>query len=531
MYKNYLWAVVSGLFLAFSWPTYGFSLLIFIAFVPLLHAENQIRNSNTKRKGWFTFSISYLAFILWNIITTWWIWNATSFGSIFAILVNTLLMSMVFQFYHWIARRKSMRFSLIFLAAFWIAFEKFHHNWDFSWPWLTLGNVFSEQVRWIQWYEITGIFGGSLWILLVNMLIFSGWLLYKENGSKKLLYQKLILGISIMVLGISISMYRYETYQESGISMTAVVIQPNTDPYTEKYHRSHEEIAQELITLAEPQMDAEVSYVLAPETVFSNRITYEDFLRTSAFQKLIQFEIQHPNATFLSGIDSYNIYPASIPKTPTGNRFTDTDLAWYESYNAAIYITLNQHPEMYHKSKLVVGVEHFPFRSILEPLLGNAMLDLGGSISTLTPQKSPNNFKHPQLELNAAPIICYESIYGEHVGKYVQKGANFLAIITNDSWWGNTQGHKQLLSYARLRAIEHRRAIARSANSGISAFINQKGEILKTLPYETQGALKGTLLANEHITFYSKYGDFIARIAALVAGLFLLVGFFVKVKK
>jgi len=278
-------------------------------------------------------------------------------------------------------------------------------------------------------------------------------------------------------------------------------------------------------------MDAEVSYVLAPETVFSNRITYEDFLRTSAFQKLIQFEIQHPNATFLTGIDSYNIYPASIPKTPTANRFIDSDLAWYESYNAAIYVTLNQNPDIYYKSKLVVGVEHFPFRSVLEPLLGNAMIDLGGSISTLTPQKTPKNFKHPQMQLNAAPIICYESIYGEHVGKYVQKGANFLAIITNDSWWGNTQGHKQLLSYAKLRAIEHRRAIARSANSGISAFINQKGEILQTLPYETQGALKGEILANDHITFYTKYGDYIARIAALVAGLFFLVGFFVKERK
>lgn len=529
MYKNFLLAIASGLLLALAWPTYGLSLLVFIGFVPLLYAEYQIRNSEIKRKKLITFLVALVAFIVWNSITTWWIWYATAFGAIFAIVVNSLLMSTVFLFYHWIAKRKPMRFSLIFLGSFWIVFEKFHHHWDFSWPWLTLGNVFSEQPQWIQWYEYTGIFGGSAWILWVNFIFYATWVNFKNHGQKKPFYKNIVLGISLIVLGIALSMYRYETYQEKGTTLTAIALQPNTNPYTEKYHQSHEQIAQELLALANTKISDDVSFILAPETVFSNRITATEFLNTTAFQQISLFQIEHPNAAFLSGIDLFEIFPASTPKTPTANRFRDSDEAWYESYNAAFYLANGKNMEIYHKSKLVVGVELFPYRSVLEPLLGNSMIDLGGSVSTLTPQKIPSVFNHPNQKFKAAPIICYESIYGEHVGKYVQQGANFLAIITNDSWWQNTQGHKQLLSYARLRAIEHRRAVARSANSGISAFINQKGEILNSLPYETQGALKGTILANNELTFYSKYGDFVARIALLMAGIFFLTGMLRKV--
>ena len=109
-------------------------------------------------------------------------------------------------------------------------------------------------------------------------------------------------------------------------------------------------------------------------------------------------------------------------------------------------------------------------------------------------------------------------------------GADFLAIVTNDAWWNNTQGHKQHLSYARLRAIETRRDIARSANTGISAFINAKGEITKSLVYDTQGALAGSVTLNEKQTFYVLAGDYIARIAIFIALFVFLITFFRRKK-
>ena len=169
----------------------------------------------------------------------------------------------------------------------------------------------------------------------------------------------------------------------------------------------------------------------------------------------------------------------------------------------------------HHKSKLVVGVEHMPLQGILRPILGDIMIDLGGTIAVKTTQEIPSVLSSLSDE-KVAPVICYESIYGEYVTQYVREGAQFLGILTNDAWWGDTQGHKQLLSYTRLRAIETRKSIARSANTGISAFINQRGEVISSLDYGKAGALRGTILANDKKTFYVRYGDYIARLSAFI---------------
>ena len=531
MTKNFLLALISGLLLAFSWPTYGFVFFIFIGFVPLLVAEKTIRESQVKRKGFKVFITAYTGFLIWNIITTWWIWNSTAVGAIFALVVNSLLMAFVFILYHWVARRKPLRFSLIFLVAIWISFEKFHLNWDFSWPWLNLGNVFSEHPQWIQWYELTGTFGGSLWIWIINLILFNAVIHYQQQQNKSFLLKRILLSIGLVTLGIFSSLYRYYQYQEQGTPFSALLAQPNTNPYTEKYKRSNDQIAAELVSLLETKMDSSVQVILAPETVFSKQTTLPHFTQSLAYQRLNTFLSKYPKTSLVTGINLYKIYNTqNTTPSVSANHFTNTDKLWYESYNAAMLLSFNRKPTLYYKSKLVVGVEHFPFRSVLQPLLGDLMIDLGGSTATLTPQKEAGVFSIPNSALQAAPVICYESIYGEYDGEYIQKGANFFGIITNDSWWGNTQGHKQLLSYARLRAVEHRRSIARSANSGISAFINQKGIIIDKLEYETKGVLKGTIYANNQVTFYSIYGDYIARIAMFIAILFFIIGMAVQKK-
>ncbi|MFN6947122.1 MAG: nitrilase-related carbon-nitrogen hydrolase, partial [Cytophagaceae bacterium] len=125
--------------------------------------------------------------------------------------------------------------------------------------------------------------------------------------------------------------------------------------------------------------------------------------------------------------------------------------------------------------------------------------------------------------IGAAPVICYESIYGEFVSDYVKNGATFIAIITNDAWWGNTPGHRQHLQYASLRAIETRKSVARSANTGISGFINQRGDILAASEYWVQDAMKGTIMSNDILTFYTKHGDFLAKGSPYLA--ILLIGY------
>ena len=231
----------------------------------------------------------------------------------------------------------------------------------------------------------------------------------------------------------------------------------------------------------------------------------------------------------ISGIQSYSVYRTDNPPTLTANFVRNG--VWVDFYNSALKMEFQQEPEFYHKSKLVVGVENIPYKSFFRPLLGEFLIDMGGTVSSRAIQLHRSVFEHKKINLKTGQIICYESIYGEFVTEYVRKGAHFLAIITNDAWWGNTPGHKQLLSYARLRAIENSRSIVRSANTGISAIINSKGEITNKLPYESKGVLRGKFAPTERITFYTQYGDYIARWSGFIAVLFFLIAISGRLKK
>ena len=132
-------------------------------------------------------------------------------------------------------------------------------------------------------------------------------------------------------------------------------------------------------------------------------------------------------------------------------------------------------------------------------------------------------FVSPQDSTRVGPVICWESVFGEYVTGYVKDaGANFLFIITNDGWWRNTPGHRQHNAYARLRAIETRRSIARSANTGISSLINQRGEEIARVGWWIRSGIRGTLNKNDHLTFYVKHGDFLGRIAVFLTVILLL---------
>ena len=520
MRKRLLLAALTGLLLSGAWPTYGFPLLVFFGFVPLMLLERDIRLSTDKNKALKVFGYAYLALLIWNSITTWWIWYSTPFGMFFALLVNTLLMAVIFLIFHFVARKLPPKIHLIFLPAIWMAFEKFHLNWDFSWPWLNLGNVFSENIAWIQWYEYTGSFGGALWIWAVNIGTFKAILKYRETG----LPAQLSLGMAKQVLKIAIpiiiSMVIWANYQEAEQLAEVVILQPNTDPYTEKYDQPNEEVAREIVKMATPYIDPGTDYIIAPETMLANNSNMDAFPYSKEKYILQSFLSGYDSLELITGADFFRLYPQTERPSPSANRTPRGD--WFEVYNAAVDLNRNGDVQTYIKSKLVVGVENFPFKETLEPILGNIMIDLGGTVLSRATQEERSVFTSLGGNFRAAPIICYESVYGEYVTGYVRNGANFLSIITNDAWWDRTQGHRQHLSYARLRAIETRRSIARSANTGISALIDEKGQVLKTLDYGTKGVLKGNITINNRKTFYTRYGDFIARIATLIAGFILL---------
>ncbi|MBL0012827.1 MAG: apolipoprotein N-acyltransferase [Flavobacterium sp.] len=499
-------AVLSGLLLALSWPTYGFPLLIFFAFIPLLFAEKKLRKKSPKVKLKIL-THAYCTFVIWNAITTWWLYYASGFGMFFAVLVNALLMSILFLLYHLVSKRISQKLSLLFFLFLWISFEKFHLIWDFSWPWLNLGHVFADFPQWIQWYEFTGAFGGSLWVLSVNLIGF--YLISKQATTSiqeiiKAIFPRLALLIAIPIVA---SLWMFSNYEIKGKTKEVIVLQPNVDPYTEKYDTPNFAITKGLLQQADSLVTENTEFIIAPETVLAESVPFDQFYNSPSRYLMINYLRAHPKAQLLWGIDTYNFIYDKENLSSSSNVFRDG--IWVDFYNAALFINNQPDFQKYYKSKLVVGIENLPYKSVLEPLLGNVMLDLGGTISTKTTQEQRSVFIAND-GTKVAPIICYESVYGEYVTDYVQHGAQFLAIITNDAWWDKSQGHKQHLTFATMRAIETRRDIARSANTGISAFINQKGEIVSRTNYGEKKALLGKVHLNSKMTFYVQHGDFIA---------------------
>jgi len=177
--------------------------------------------------------------------------------------------------------------------------------------------------------------------------------------------------------------------------------------------------------------------------------------------------------------------------------------------------------QIYHKSRLVTGVEKIPYSEYLS-FLNSLAVDLGGSTGTLGSQKDRTPFTSKKNNIKIAPVICYESLFGEFVSEYVKNGANLIFVITNDGWWGDTPGYKHHLTYSSLRAIETRRSIARYTNTVISCFINQRGDILQATKWWEKAVIKGQLNANDKITFYVAFGYYIGRISAFITVLLLL---------
>ena len=519
-YRNsFFLSILSGLMLGISWPTYGFYFLIFIAFTPLIHLIQSNKNENIFKLTFF----SFVTFMVWNIITTHWLYYATLTGMLFAIIVNSVLMSLIVLASLSIWKKLSYKLSIIFFISLWICFEKFHLNWDFSWPWLNLGNVFSENIKIIQWYEYTGVFGGTLWVLISNFVSYNllKKLINHENFKSDTIYLSVIILIPIIV---SLIIYTNIDIEEEKIK--TVIIQPNIDPYNEKFNRSNDQNLRYLESILNDVKNRN-SLVILPETYFSDGSLISS-LNYSTLIEGLKIIRERYDTEILTGIELYEVFNDSSRVKKYSNRLENN--RWLDLFNASIFIS--EDIDIYKKSKLVVGIEKMPYKNFLEPLLGTLLIDFGGLSYSRGYQDYRTVFKS-NTGTKVAPIICYESIYGEYVSEYVRNGANLLAIITNDGWWNNTEGHKQHLSYARLRSIETRKNIVRSANTGISAVINYRGEILKTIGYEQEGLINKNVGMNDKITFYTKYGDYIFRLCLffiIIISAFYLANL-LKVKK
>ncbi len=519
-------ATLSGILMGLGFPPSPLTFVVLFAWIPWFAVEDSIYQREGRTRPGTVFKYAYHSFVLWNIITTFWVTNTALIAGLFANFVNAAFMATTVMLIHIVRRNLPSGFkrmsenplSAFVFISFWISFEYLHHTWDLSWPWLTLGNILAQYPWAAQWYEYTGTFGGSLWILLVNWIGYITLMRWRRAKPLKIWQYTSLLFIPVMF-----SLVIWFTIKESDAPGVQVeIVQPNFEPHYEKFAIPQAEQARRFLQLSEAHLDSNTRYLVFPETSFEDvRLNaFRDNSEVRLFQSLID---SFPGLRLVTGISSYRILQKDQLKD-TEYRvhvMPQGDTVYWDVQNAAVQLTSgHQDYQVYFKSKLVPGPEILPFRKVLF-FLKPIVEKLDGTVEGNTRQKERSVFTGGPLTV--APIICYESIYGAYVGEYVKKGATALFIVTNDGWWDNTPGHIQHLEFGALRAIEHRRPIARSANTGISAFIDIKGRIHSPTMYGETISIIGKLVPETRITCYTYWGDVIPNITILFTGFLVLL--------
>ena len=496
-------------------PHTGF--LALFGFIPLL-CMDRVATLMEKKRVWI---YHYSAFVIWNAITTFWVCNATVGGGLFAIFANALQMSLIFGLFRLSKKKFSGALPYLFLMVAWIAWERFYFDAEISWPWLVLGNSFARTLWAVQWYEYTGALGGSLWIWICNLGIF-GMLVALSDGSwhqfnnkaKTAALTGLAAALTVPFIISPVIGARYRHSMDTQEQLSVLIIQPNIDPYNKFQALTQDEQnaileAQTAQSIAYRKGDSLASplLVIAPETFTSDIITGQ-YERSRTWRRFTDFLKDYPNVSMLFGASSYDYIFSE--KAPSHTARNVRDGLWIESHNSALMIDGTAKTEIFHKSKLVVAVEHTPYPAIF------CKIDdmLGGVMGRCVGQDEVTLLHASDIPVGCA--VCYESVYGEYYTGYIRKGARAMTIITNDAWWGDTPGYRQHLSYASLRAIETRRSIARCANTGISAIISPSGEVLNPTPWWEKAVIKASIPLRDDITFFVSHGDITGRVCTFI---------------
>jgi apolipoprotein N-acyltransferase len=510
--KNNKWlplllSLSSGVLLWAAWPPHNLAFLLFLGLIPLFYLDHILSNQGAKQRAkfWYTF----LGLFVFNILTTWWVAYASLGGAIFMLLFDTVLMSIPFWAFRKSKPIMGLRKALFAFVFYWLAIEYLHSHWQFSYPWLSLGNGFSTVPSWIQWYEYTGVAGGTLWVLGITVMIF-----YTFINPKMIRLISIACVITIpLILSSIIQKNLPEAYSEKEI----VLLQPNVDPYEKFTGGNYRSQVEGFLELVKDSIGPNTELLVFPETALVEHINEDGINGNIAVKVLASFCEKHLGLKILTGASSHRFYKEGEPRAATARKTSSGHE--YESYNTALLIGPDGVEQKYHKSKLVPGVEKMPYPKILG-ILDKLSINLGGISGSLASDKHPTVFGSDSFEY--APLICYESVFGDYTNQFVNQGADVLFVITNDGWWQDTDGHRQHKDYARLRAIENRREVLRSANTGISCRIDISGNVYQATAWWEPAVVKTVAKLYNKSTYYSKHGDGLGRVATVIAVLTLL---------
>jgi apolipoprotein N-acyltransferase len=517
-------AISSGIALSVSFPPSQLGVIVCFAFIPLLLIYEF--TDGYARPLRYT----YVTFFILQLLTVYWMGGFVHgrhamqmFGGALLILAHPFFFFIPLLGYLLIRRTFGLLHALIAFPFIWVGFEYIHSIGDLAFPWHTLGNTQSYDLARLQIITVTGVYGLSFWIMTINAIAF--YLImniatkrWKIGSIESISTAILIIVIHLvpLVYGSHVLSNRHNDQETVRIGL----VQPDVDPFM-KWDANRSQIIEQLMLQSERLALRGAELIVWPE----NAIPFYLMLPQNRHYLLQLREfIDFYNVPIITGLP-YAIFYAEEEDAPrTAKEIPETGER-YASFNAAVLLEPGRDDHtFYGKIVLVPFVEKIPFSDLFEfavkirRSIGIGGWDVGPDTTLFS-----FNSEWPLSEDVADParftfgtVICYESVYPGYVRHFSDRGADFLVVITNDSWWGRTPGPRQHLQMSVLRAIENRRSIARAANGGISAFIDPYGSILSETELFTQTETIIDLPVSDEITLYVRYGDFFSKICLLL---------------
>lgn len=524
--------VLSGLMLGFAFPPSQLGILACFGLIPLLIVLTDLDDLGS------TLRYSYLGLLVFHIITLAWTGGYSHGNDRYMMIAGavTILAHPFFYFvpiglYWWVKKCLGPLAGLISFPFLWLAYEYSHTLSEWSFPWLTLGNTQTYDLARMQIASVTGVWGLSLWVLLMNMI---GFLLYSRFSRRLPLFRDGRAWIILMILVVLYALPR--VYGEhvlagaNGIDSTSAtaspvrigIVQSNIDPW-DKWSKTGYDAIRMYLDMSEQLMSKRngrpPDIILWPETAVPyyllegrNRLLLDE----------IRGKLNAMGASVLTGLPQVVFYPDSTKAPPSSKRDRRTGER-YDTFNAAAFIQPGEEEiPWYGKMKMVPLAERVPYADIFRFVdflrwdVGIGGWQIGRDTTVFFDRKTGARF---------STLICYESVYPDFVAAFVRKGAEFLTIITIDSWWGRMSGAFQHQQFALLRAIENRRWIARCAVGGISCFIDPFGRTYDKTDLFTKTTVVHDIRISTSLAPYSRYGDWLPLAALWLAGAFLAAAF------
>lgn len=541
--KLYFIGSLSGVMLALSFPPMPFFLLAFVAFVPMLWVIEQ-RKVNL-------FVLLYIVFFIYHLGANWWIgsWQKDTDGFLYAAGIGLAFTHPFFFMvpmvvYNYFTKKFNTSDALSLLPFIWVSFEWLRCFGDISYPWLTIGYTQILNHYLVQSADVAGIWGISFLIVLVNILFTKALLvnhkervlspgkpLFSMPGMKKYAVIIAIVLIAPNIYGIfRVIYFDHERLLETNPTVKAALIQPNINPWRKWEHNAltmietHKNI-QDSLQGVEPGIEVAIWC----ETAITYVSHEFNFLHDFSY---LQTWLDKTNSNLLTGFADFYVYKPGEPYPATAKIMGRDSSAHYSSFNSALLLQPGSADyQVFHKMKLTPFSEKFPYLEALA--FAKSWFEWNVGISSWTPGKNQINLKFAkgQDTVRIAPVICIESIYPYFVRDFVNLGANFIAVITNDGWFDYTMGPEQHYLIACMRAIENRRYVARVANTGLTGFIKPDGTTLMSLPPYQRGGIAANIPLLDDITFYYVFGDYLAILSTVLIIITIIYAVLHKRKK